>query len=243
MIKFFRHIRKRLLGENKFTKYLAYAFGEIILVVIGILIALQINTWNQQQKDKNLEIKILTEIRGNLIQDDIDHDENIRLLSNVLRSSKIFLDAAKSNQPYHDSLKYHFAWLPMAANFDPVKSGYELWLSEGASSITNDSIRLKISFLYGSRYVWLRSFLKDRHYLNNQPLLINMADKFEVLEITNIAIPTDFEKLKKDSKFKALVQQNAYQIKVAKKFYLGILDLQKQLIKDLENEIEHLKST
>lgn len=50
MIKFFRSIRKALLAENKFSKYLIYAIGEIVLVVIGILIALQINNWNENRK-------------------------------------------------------------------------------------------------------------------------------------------------------------------------------------------------
>ena len=50
MIKFFRKIRQKLLSENKFSKYLIYAIGEIILVVIGILIALQFNNYNEQHK-------------------------------------------------------------------------------------------------------------------------------------------------------------------------------------------------
>ncbi len=50
MIKFFRKIRQNLLSENKFSKYLIYAIGEIVLVVIGILIALQINNWNENNK-------------------------------------------------------------------------------------------------------------------------------------------------------------------------------------------------
>lgn len=49
MIKFFRNIRKSLLAEGKTSKYFKYAIGEIILVVIGILIALQINTWNNNR--------------------------------------------------------------------------------------------------------------------------------------------------------------------------------------------------
>ena len=53
MINFFRKIRKKLLTQNKVSKYLLYAIGEIVLVVIGILIALQINTWNDKQKNKN----------------------------------------------------------------------------------------------------------------------------------------------------------------------------------------------
>ena len=50
MIKFFRKVRQKLLSENKFSKYLIYSIGEIILVVIGILIALQINNWNENNK-------------------------------------------------------------------------------------------------------------------------------------------------------------------------------------------------
>jgi hypothetical protein len=52
MIKFFRKIRRQLFSENKFSKYLLYAIGEILLVVIGILIALSINNWNEKGKKK-----------------------------------------------------------------------------------------------------------------------------------------------------------------------------------------------
>jgi hypothetical protein len=55
MIKFFRKIRRKLLTENKFSKYLLYAIGEIVLVVIGIIIALQVNNWNENRKDRALE--------------------------------------------------------------------------------------------------------------------------------------------------------------------------------------------
>lgn len=50
MIRFFRQIRQRLLTQNKLSKYLLYAIGEILLVVIGILIALQVNNWNEERK-------------------------------------------------------------------------------------------------------------------------------------------------------------------------------------------------
>jgi len=53
MINFFRKIRKRLLADNRFRRYLFYAIGEIILVVIGILLALQINTGNDKRKKQN----------------------------------------------------------------------------------------------------------------------------------------------------------------------------------------------
>jgi len=65
MIKFFRKIRQRLLTENKFSKYLLYAIGEIALVMIGILLALQVNNWNENRKKEIFEIQYL----GSLIED------------------------------------------------------------------------------------------------------------------------------------------------------------------------------
>lgn len=67
MIKFFRHIRKKLLSENKFSKYLIYAIGEIILVVIGIMIALQFNNRNEQRKNLNLITETITALEEDLI--------------------------------------------------------------------------------------------------------------------------------------------------------------------------------
>ncbi len=69
MIKFFRHIRKNLLMENKTSKYFKYAIGEIVLVVIGILIALQINNWNEQRKQNTAEKEFIQGIKNDLIQD------------------------------------------------------------------------------------------------------------------------------------------------------------------------------
>jgi Family of unknown function (DUF6090) len=62
MLKFFRNMRKNMINENKTGKYLKYAIGEIVLVVIGILIAVQINTWNENRKDRILEKEYLTRL-------------------------------------------------------------------------------------------------------------------------------------------------------------------------------------
>ncbi len=62
MIKFFRRIRQQMLSENKFSKYFFYAIGEIILVVIGILIALSINNWNEQYKTNKTALAYLNSL-------------------------------------------------------------------------------------------------------------------------------------------------------------------------------------
>jgi hypothetical protein len=66
MIKLFRNIRQNLLNEGKTSRYLKYAIGEIILVVIGILIALQVNTWNENRKFQNYEKELLENMLFNL---------------------------------------------------------------------------------------------------------------------------------------------------------------------------------
>ncbi|OIQ36706.1 MAG: hypothetical protein BM563_10345, partial [Bacteroidetes bacterium MedPE-SWsnd-G1] len=69
MIKFFRKIRQQLLNEGKTSKYFKYAIGEIVLVVIGILIALQINTWNQQSLNNIESSSIVLSIANDLEKD------------------------------------------------------------------------------------------------------------------------------------------------------------------------------
>ena len=76
MLRFLRQIRQRLLTDNKFSKYLMYAVGEILLVVIGILIALQINTWNEERIERKNEVKLLKELRADL-DDNLEEIENL----------------------------------------------------------------------------------------------------------------------------------------------------------------------
>ncbi|HBH23493.1 MAG TPA: hypothetical protein DDY13_08725 [Cytophagales bacterium] len=69
MIKFFRQIRYALINQNQSVNYLKYAIGEIVLVVIGILIALQINNWNEHRKEQNLQHKLVLQLLEDAVAD------------------------------------------------------------------------------------------------------------------------------------------------------------------------------
>ncbi len=75
MIKFFRHIRQRMIKDNKVSKYLLYALGEIVLVVIGILIALQVNEWNNERNRNLAEAVIITQLKTDLETSSVELEE------------------------------------------------------------------------------------------------------------------------------------------------------------------------
>lgn len=92
MIKFFRQIRFKLMSENKTSKYFKYAIGEIILVVIGILIALQINNWNEDRKNRSKEAKILRSLQSNLRTDIKNIEVQLTMKKNAIADYTSALD-------------------------------------------------------------------------------------------------------------------------------------------------------
>ncbi len=104
MIKFFRKIRQNLLSEGKTGKYLKYVIGEIILVVIGILIALQINNWNETQKLIKQERQILLELREELETNVKGYENIIQLNDGTIDKTNAFLNDSKQRMIPQDSI-------------------------------------------------------------------------------------------------------------------------------------------
>jgi hypothetical protein len=107
MLRFFRQIRQRLLNDHKFSKYLLYAVGEILLVVVGILIALQVDSWNEERKLRIEEKILLRQLKD-------DYSVNLEQLDNKIAIRKILINSAKESLTYFDD--------PKSANKDSVIS-------------------------------------------------------------------------------------------------------------------------
>jgi hypothetical protein len=95
MIKLFRKIRQNLLMENKTGKYFKYAIGEIILVVIGILIALSINTWNEERKEQLVIRNLLHNIRLDMQADTLQFSKNINDIPEVITNATLLLNSTE----------------------------------------------------------------------------------------------------------------------------------------------------
>ena len=159
MIKFFRKIRQQLLAENKFTKYFLYAIGEIALVVIGILIALQINNWNENNKSRIKELSFLEGIRNDLVIDTVEINKLMRgcqrrLSTYMLIDSKFSIDPEFSIAPDKkikiDTTTFRFRGLfNRVRSFKSTKGSFDAMISDGESQlITNKDLFNELQSLY-----------------------------------------------------------------------------------------------
>ncbi len=153
MIKFFRKIRYNLINQNKTTQYVKYAIGEILLVVIGILIALQINTWNEKNKERIKEREILGDLVENLELNIKILEDNIKELKLYDKSSEYVLASLYDKRPFNDSIKVHFhlARVPKIA-MNLSYSGYEGYKNIGFYIITNKVLKNEILSLFETVY-------------------------------------------------------------------------------------------
>jgi len=215
MIKFFRQIRKSLLMENKTSKYLKYAIGEIVLVVFGILIALQINNWNEQRKLKKVELNLLYELQD-VLEGGVDGELKFQL--SQIESNKISKASCEyliyhfeNNLPYNDSLKFHFANAHSRYIALVRDQAYQNAKNYGFGFIKNDTLKEQLIRTYETNTKWLLELnTRNNLYENNTviPLLTELFEnvRMEDYEEDKWMIPIDYEALKSNMKYRNILK-------------------------------------
>ncbi|MCJ7468418.1 MAG: DUF6090 family protein [Maribacter sp.] len=208
MINFFRKIRQSLLAENKFSKYLLYAIGEITLVMIGILLALQVNNWNEGRKETGKSVEIMREIRENLEFNNEEFERENKEERSVIHSIDIVLENLKLNEGNHDSLGFHFLNAAYWPTFVKKSSGYENLKSQGVEIIKSVELRKAIIDLYESKYEQIAETVRTSE--NNAAAA--MWPMFTALFETHRSVPNQpFESLKLSPfDYDALVKSQSY---------------------------------
>ena len=184
MIKFFRKIRYKLMSENKNTKYFKYAIGEIVLVVIGILIALQINNWNVARVETNQEIKILKELKNDLNTNLAEITEMITDISNRKKAANLILSYIKEQKKVNDTLKLAFELLPLDGIFNNAQTAYKYIENQGINIISNDSLRIRITVMYEKDFL----NITNRENMEKQIILTEFTPILSPLLITTTSI-------------------------------------------------------
>ena len=237
MIKFFRRIRQQLLTENNFSKYLLYAIGEIILVVIGILIALSINNKNEAKKTKQFEFKILKDINTSMEGNFFQLEMCIKSNQKSIKSAEIILKFLDKNLAYHDSLDVHFSKSLEWCTPSFQNSGYESLKSYGSNLITNDRIR-KDLVIYEAGWMETLAQRQEDYFFNTaSPILTEL---FEKVAMRTEMKPYDYEQLRKSKKYISVLKTSkAYredQIYWHLEWEKGLKNIHELINKELEKQ-------
>lgn len=243
MIKFFRKIRQKLLVDNRFNKYLIYAIGEIVLVVIGILIALQINDWNQNNKDQKLEQQYYCRLLEDVHQDLSNYNDYVVLLNDRINASNTLIQRLQDDAMPLDSIaplvlksiKYSIRDIKATTDaFEDIKSSGNL------NIIKDLSIKNKLANYYktlantSNVIVISGTSITDKRFFESDDLIssgwIKLIEDFNTIDTKKV----NYELLKSNINFNKEIRKNMLNDAI---FYLGINSRSKQLLTRLEKDI------
>ena len=214
MLKFFRKIRQQLLTENRFSKYLIYAIGEIFLVVIGILIALQINNWNENRKDSMKEAAVLSNLHKDFEQTKMAltkslniYPENIGRLKSTLKY--LGMGATQLSDAMKDTI-FNTVYRSTAVVEGTLNS---ILNTDKLELITNDSLKQLLTAYpaeinkFKSQEANVKRIVLEIH----RPILesyLTLGEYATIDDEVNNFVPSDFTGLLKDQQYQnALVDR------------------------------------
>ncbi|MGB5272714.1 MAG: DUF6090 family protein [Flavobacteriaceae bacterium] len=194
MIKFFRHIRQTLLMENKTSKYFKYAIGEILLVVIGILIALQINTWNQERVNAREERRILQDLSKELRFNNFLKEKGSRVMQEVVDAADRLLLVINNQTEQRDTSQigmylHKLTWVWVSGRNTTI---YDVLSGSGDfDNISSSVLRKKLADLKANQENLLQFEVVQNQFVDQQlrPFLnraidrTTMRSKFETGEM------------------------------------------------------------
>ncbi|MCO4823140.1 MAG: hypothetical protein KC469_13815 [Flavobacteriaceae bacterium] len=200
MLKIFRNLRRKLLSDNKTSKYTIYAIGEIFLVVVGILIALQINNWNEIKNNQTITNKYLSGFISDLKKDKTQLESLIYVRKKQSQNAKALLSMVEADEYDLDEFYNHYYFLFPFYRFIPNSNTLEEVLnSSHLRFITDEGIKNRLLDLRGS-YKSIQ--LNEEHVYEDRAIYLYSPLTMNHLELNGLFIAdTGFEVEKREASF------------------------------------------
>ena len=194
-----------MINENKVSKYLLYAIGEIVLVVIGILIALSINNWNEDNKERVKEKHVLEDIMNNLNRNNEIIRNSLLTINEMDKSSNVILSIFHDKKPYSDTLDVHFHESTRSGGllFPLSTEGYESLKNAGFDIIRSDSMKDQILELFEISYKRIKE--KGQWTVAKSVAFNNYMFTVFRGELPGRLIPINYNQLMNDTRYISLV--------------------------------------
>lgn len=208
MIKFFRNIRRKLLDNHKIGQYLKYAIGEILLVVIGIIIALQFNNWNENRQLKVKIASALLEIREDLAQDTVALKQCLNTRRLDLGAQKRVIRVLQEKQPFTEQVYQDLSRVMLKRTVYLLRNGFDLLQEIGLSNLDDKVLRNALAEYYGKNQVDIGVEINDDKFEFEEVWLPYVRDKFKEWDFDKIAIPISDEAVLNDASLLTSLKMN-----------------------------------
>lgn len=225
-------------------KYLIYALGEVLLVMVGILLALQVNNWNERRQDREREKEIITELSTSLSQNIGEMEKDVQRRLNWNTSSDIIISTMEYEKKYSDTLNIHFqnARIP-GTNLSLSVAGYEGLKNAGFEILRNEELRNEVIQLFEVTHhnlveemEYFESFQPDRQRLVDE-LFSYEEEQFDPESPFTVPLePHDFKALKDNMTYLAMVKSVKVQRNIIGVHLNRLLEESKRVLKMLDNE-------
>lgn len=208
MIRLFRKIRHKLLSEDSYGMYILYASGEIALVVIGILLALQIDNWNDRKKTQTELNDILDEIREDLVRDTSSISSVLALRIQDFEAQTRVIKAMQEGTPMNDQIRSDLARVILKRPVPLVSSGFSLLKEARITSIEERVFRSALIEYYEQNVYDMQEEYQDDEFEFETILLPYIRSNFKEWHLGKYATPINWDSVKKDPYFMTSLQIN-----------------------------------
>jgi hypothetical protein len=225
------------MEQNKTGKYFKYAIGEIILVVIGILIALQINNWNEQRKLEKSELSMLLDISNDLKESKKELDDVVKFNKHTAKAIQFIINHLENDLPYTKSLDTAFVSLRSWSSPYLTFTAYETLKTKGIDLIKNEALKKSIVNLYESHFAYIISDYDRSEWVLAQSVVYPLTVKHIKKINYATAQPNDYEALKLDNEFINMLNEINYMRIGGIRSVQGASELTQDLVDKIDEEI------
>lgn len=215
-----------------------HAIGEIALIFIGITMAIWFNNWNESRRARIVELKSLQEISGAIHQDLKDIEENILGFQQRVVLYEVFVEHIECQLLLTDSLRLRIPFLQGVTTFLSNIGPFETLKSRGLETISNDSLRIKVSLYYDLEYDRIQSNELRHHQHYNEYLKPMMLKHFDLS--SQYLEPLHYDEIVQNFEFKQIIywalRNDSYMLNC----YQSLDRQGRALIVDIDSEIERL---